>query len=94
MSEYIINTDRAEELSGDSYKEYFEQSMLTFMGNPAIEEIVRCRDCKYSKKVNTYKPEYDWWKCDHPELYDDKDGDGQVYLDIKPDGFCAWGERK
>ena len=47
------------------------------------EEIVRCRDCDY----------YDHWDASGP--YREKHVCGYWdYLEIKPDGFCAWGERK
>lgn len=47
------------------------------------EEIVRCRDCDY----------YDHWEASG--TYREKHVCGYWdYLEINPDGFCAWGERK
>lgn len=54
------------------------------------EEIVRCRDCKYM---------FDWaygrMLC---KMWADGGMDDDVknvlYPTVKPDGFCAWGERK
>lgn len=47
------------------------------------EEIVRCRDCDY----------YDHWDASGP--YREKHVCGHWdCLEIKPDGFCAWGERR
>ena len=46
------------------------------------EEIVRCRDCMY---ITVDQSEHDFrepvWCNFHR-------------MDVKPDGFCAWGERK
>lgn len=42
------------------------------------EEIVRCRDCRYASYDNRW--------CYRPTNVDD--------LSIRPDGYCAWGERK
>lgn len=62
------------------------------------EEIVRCRDCKHAHPV--FWPERDdvpddWVDCTGPlvetwDYYDDEPKDNPV----KPDGFCAWGERR
>ena len=47
------------------------------------EEIVRCRDCKWyceewNRKLMRDTISCDWFDGAH----------------VKPDGFCAWGERK
>lgn len=42
------------------------------------EEIVRCRDCKYASYDNRW-------------CYRQTNADA---LSIRPDGFCAWGERR
>ena len=50
-------------------------------GNPPSglgEEIVRCRDCK------EYIEFKDCATCGYF---------GGDYVDVEPDGFCAWGER-
>lgn len=47
------------------------------------EEIVRCRDCDY----------YDHWDACGP--YKSKHVCGYwEYIEINPNGFCAWGERR
>lgn len=47
------------------------------------EKIVRCRDCDY----------YDHWDASGP--YREKHVCGHWdCLEIEPDGFCAWGERR
>lgn len=42
------------------------------------EEIVRCRDCRYASYDNRW-------------CYRQTNADA---LSIRPDGFCAWGERR
>lgn len=50
-----------------------------YMAVPA-EPLIRCRDCV------SYVPA--WNGC--TELCDSDDG----YVNVEPDGFCAWGEKK
>ena len=51
------------------------------------EEIVRCRDCRYSKDYKSGREKYEGtlW-CDYLT-----DGIG---FNVLPTGFCAWGERR
>lgn len=54
------------------------------------EEIVRCRDCKHSKRYNGS------WLC---LLFHVNDADpvyieSWTYLETRSDGFCAWAERR
>lgn len=79
MSEYIINTDDHENILGFDYKGYFEKNLLTLMGNPAIIEVVRCRDCKNSHGGGT--------ECEYFDVCG-------IHAPVYPLGFCAWGERK
>ena len=44
------------------------------------EEIVRCRDCKFSTSMG-YQCE--WFH-----------GDYLTHAQVVPEGFCAWGERR
>ena len=55
------------------------------------EEIVRCRDCKYSAPDGTV-----CWneRFTHYEQIGDSCEWGDVPMDTEPNGFCAWGERK
>ena len=62
------------------------------------EEVVRCRDCKHAHPVlgpaRDDVPD-DWLDCTGPlvetwDYYDDEPKDNPV----RPDGFCAWGERR
>ena len=44
------------------------------------EEIVRCRDCVHLMSNN---------RCNLQDDYNEFH-----WLDVEPDGFCAWGERR
>ena len=60
------------------------------------EEIVRCRDCKYADisythaavtgELHCYGYLFESW-----DWYNDMPSDG---VKVKPDGFCAWAERR
>lgn len=54
------------------------------------ELIVRCRDCKHCREhdMRCYGGKRDQLLCHHFSM---TSGAG---LPVKPDGFCAWGERK
>lgn len=87
MSEYIVDVGNADE----EYIAYFGQMAEKLMGNPIREEIVRCRDCRFS-----YEDELGNLRCQGPliepwDYYNDEPSDG---VKIEPKGFCAWGERK
>lgn len=45
------------------------------------EEIVRCGDCKEFRESDTTCHSWQWHNWDAP-------------IEVDPDGFCAWGERK
>ena len=46
--------------------------------------VVRCKDCKYYNERNE--------DCDHPALWVEYCSD--FGLDMKPDDFCSYGERR
>ena len=52
------------------------------------EEIVRCRDCKHFTPEGTHKFENGKVNADYCKYV------RGWMLQITPDGFCAWGERK
>ena len=53
-------------------------------------EIVRCRDCKYM-----FDWAYDRMLCKMwADGGMDDDAKNVLYPTVKPDGFCAWGERR
>lgn len=94
MSEYIVDVGDADE----EYVACFKRKAEMMMGNPVSEEIVRCRDCYFGKKVywpaNSKTPS-DWLDCMGPmvETWDYWNDEPQ-YNPVPPDGFCAWAERR
>lgn len=52
------------------------------------EEIVRCRDCKWFTPKGAHKFENGKVNADYCKYI------RGYMLQITPDGFCAWGERK
>ena len=88
MSEYIVNTfgivqDFAD-LHGDMNTPLY-QAIMDVMVSRQREEIVRCRDCKFSI-INSLG------ECKYCEKFWDSDGDAQVNL--PGDFFCKYGERR
>lgn len=75
MSEYIV------EVIGQMPNAIYER---------ALEEIVRCRDCKHMHTV------YSWLGMDVDEcwLHADPETGALGKNRTEPDGFCAWGERR
>jgi hypothetical protein len=54
------------------------------------ERIVRCRDCKFYRFVDRsgiFKDEQ------HNDSFCSRFVDGKR-MEVEPDGFCAWGERR
>lgn len=76
MSEYIIDIA--------DYVPPFDPAIRTTSFG---EQIVRCRDCKFS--IN------DGMQC---KRHKDSGWNGNAYCEeyayVNPDGYCAWGERK
>lgn len=54
---------------------------LGYMPCERREEVVRCRDCVHAHEGARY--------CDHFS----SSGCGD-FVDVEPDGYCAWGKRK
>ena len=86
MSEYIVDTfgivqDFAD-LHGDMNMPLY-QAIMDVMVSRQREEIVRCRDCKYS--AHFFHHDDERWQCTNPN----QDGDG-----VKPDAYCWRGKRK
>lgn len=52
------------------------------------EEVVRCRDCMYSRKDGTLCMFFmSWVPVAGGDEYE------ETSADVEPDGFCAWGRR-
>ena len=84
MSEYIVRMppDMPYEIKAELNAWYVES-----------EPIVRCRDCEHARVLHPLNPitgvpaGIEDWRCDHFWNADE-------LPEVKPDGFCAWGERK
>lgn len=55
------------------------------------EAVVRCKDCSYCEKVKQFGKVYHY--CEAFEQYAEGDLIG-VSLQVNPDHFCSWGERR
>ena len=55
----------------------------------ARHEIVRCGDCKYANEDGDECVYFAAW-----EPLPEGDEFRDVYVDVEPNGFCAWGERE
>ena len=89
MREYII-TDKQLKTATEAYLEHELSRPITdvFISGDKLPEIVRCGDCKHFTPKGTHK--FDNGKvnkdyCDYVRSW---------MLQITPDGFCAWGERR
>lgn len=80
MAEYIVKPDYTM-LSKNSHGNIYKWNFGT---DTEPEHIVRCDDCKHSY--------YNGTACNHPMLSGGFNGNS--YLEIDPDGFCAWGEER
>lgn len=84
MSEYIVDTfgivqDFAD-LHGDMNTPLYE-AIMGVMVSRQREEIVRCRDCRFWHQDASHCAQFEFSKK-------------LCYVPAKPDGFCAWGERR
>ena len=83
MSEYIEFAVRVPKDEADSFIARFGKGNVRILGFLLGEEVVRCRDCKrFSLDNSDHDYRTGWW-C--KRWYTDM---------VKPDGFCAWGERR
>lgn len=60
----------------------------TFSKNSLCGEIVRCRDCKHFTPKGTHKFESGKTNADYCKYV------RGWMLQITPDGYCKWGERR
>ena len=73
MSEFIVIGQRAED------------GIAIDFSKPAVGELVRCKDCKYSEE-NCKSPIYGMW-CK-------RFGAEKSNLAVLPTDYCSYGERK
>ena len=96
MSEYIVDTfgivqDFAD-LHGDMSTPLY-QAIMNVMLSRQHEEIVRCRDCKYfnEERRDTSIGWVSVFVCGSEQW---STASLMPSHEVKPDGFCAWAERK
>lgn len=97
MSEYIISDEQIMSERQQAYEAGERNRKIWTARVYHGEEIVRCRDCKFSHEVEW--PEWmnvpsDYLDCcgelvEAWDYYNDEPNNNPV----KPDGFCAWGEK-
>ena len=77
----------SEHIYEDSDMEHERYHVIPF--GSMREEIVRCRDCKYRELMTVSYLDKPLSVC-ISEQWIGAEGDNPL---VKPDGFCAWGER-
>lgn len=72
-----------EKIPAEKLVEAFDMAIEALQDRPTIDavEVVRCKDCKYSKHLKQY-PKVNTWKCTLTDV---------VY---RADDFCSYGERR
>ena len=80
MKEYIIG------MSAEVIKR--AKNGETIRITPKLQEIVRCRDCKHFTPKGTHKFENGKVNADYCDYV------RGWMLQITPDGFCSWAERR
>ena len=89
MTEYIFET-----LETDAGLGVVVDGTMAITGVTAQrEEVVRCRDCVHGDPFcdsSSYAGMIDCLHFAQWDYYDDEPG----VWPVKPDGFCAWGERR
>lgn len=90
MSEFIITSEQLKTAT-EAYLERELSRPITevFISGDKLPEIVRCRDCKYANEDGDECVYFAAW-----EPLPEGDEFRDVYVDVEPDGFCAWGERR
>lgn len=81
MYEYVVDLSKVMTKTTEELGGF--DRFMFLQGVPVREEIVRCRDCKRFGLDNSDHDYRSGWWC-HRWNTDM----------VKPDGFCAWGERK
>lgn len=79
MAEYIVRVDEKRKLSSHP-----SDPLPWLLGLPALEEVIRCRDCRFATNVTFSRL---LW-CDHNHNHD-----GEM-IAVEPSDFCSWAERR
>lgn len=85
MTEYIIKVDEDTERWRN-----VQQQCTHFLGHSLVDEIVRCKDCKHYRfedRSHIFNDNH------HNDSFCLRFVDGRR-MEVGPDGFCAWGERR
>lgn len=91
MTDYIDREELIDELL--VYKKLTNREGITFKRLAEIieaqhsvdaVEVIRCRDCKYNENGN----------CNRLRWNEIKYRLGSMYMYVKDDDFCKWGEKK
>ena len=92
MIEYVITRDQLKKLfdwiNELSPEEWRRTERLELYTNLEVPELVRCRDCKYFTPKGAHKFENGRTNLDYCKYI------RGFMLQITPDGFCAWAERR
>ena len=86
MTEYIVEVD---DKVAEVFVERFDWETVTLFGHHLVGEIVRCRNCRHSRKDGTLCMFFASW-----EPIAGGDEYAEMPADVEPDGFCAWSKRR
>lgn len=84
MAEYVVRVDEKRKPT-----EHPNDPLPWLLSLPCLEEVIRCRDCKKSRKEG--------WKCTYWALGrwdEEQEADVIELADVEPDGFCFKAERR
>ena len=84
QSSFGVDVDKAELLRALQYDRNQYEKGYADGKRDAMDELVRCKDCKYYNERNE--------DCDHPALWGEYCSDFGLHM--KPDDFCSYGERR
>lgn len=95
MTEFIVNMPDEE---AELFIARFGINGTTMFGYQLVDEIVRCKDCKYGYEAywpKSWNVPKDYLDCTGKlvetwDYYNDEPKGNPV----PPDGFCKWGEQK
>lgn len=93
--ERLIDATRIEQyiLNNCSDNEEINTIYAEIINAPTVDaiEVVRCKDCYYCATEKSFGKVYHY--CEAFEQYAEGDLIG-VSLQVNPDHFCSWGERR
>lgn len=96
MSEYIV--ELPDSGAADEFVAKMGVEDCRIYGYRLTGEVVRCRDCRFASEVCW--PENSGITSDYLDCHGELVETWDYYYDepkdnpVRPDGFCAWGERR